>query len=142
MSNHKDGPIVIVIQWARIKELNGVRQVTNSYYETRVLMNIDIPLFKDFIASLESNDLMTPNSTASNSETYVLGVSVVHVNDLYEAVDQTVCSIIATVLKVDADMGWYYESCKRCSSKVTLVGRGSHCDKCFLLYPNCLTRYT
>jgi len=142
MSNHNEGPIIMVVQWARIKDFNGVRQVTNSYYATRVLMNIDIPLFKEFKDSLGPDDLMIPNSTSSKNATSLSGETVVHVNDLYEASDQTICSIIATVLKVDTDLGWFYEACKKCSSKVNPSGRGFHCDKCFQLYPSCQLKYS
>lgn len=111
MSTHKDGLVIIVVQWARIKDFNGVRQVTNSFYTTRVLLNSDLPLFNEFIETLNPDGMMTPNSTASSADISFLGTSMIQVNNLYDQIDQTICSITASVLKVETDVGWYYEPC-------------------------------
>lgn len=108
-SSHRvHGPVIIVVQWARIKDFNGARQVTNSFYATRVLMNIDIPLFNEFMLTLAPDEMMTPNSTTSNVDTAANGSNVIQVNELYDQVDQSICSVVAVVIKVESDMGWFY----------------------------------
>lgn len=140
LEKNKDVPVIIAVQWARIKEFNGARQVTNSMYATRLIMNAETPLFQNFVAALNPEELLSPSATASNGDLSFAGVPYVSVNELYDAEDNTIFCIVATVLKVDTDNGWFYPSCKRCSVKIKSDGKGFNCDRCFQFYSSCVNR--
>lgn len=39
-------------------------------------------------------------------------------------------TLSTTVVNVETERGWYYNSCKICSKKVTPDGSGYYCEKC------------
>ncbi|KAF7808274.1 replication protein A 70 kDa DNA-binding subunit B-like [Senna tora] len=44
--------------------------------------------------------------------------------------DSTSCVILATVLGIGTNKGWYYNSCKKCTKKVIPDGSSFICEKC------------
>jgi len=148
MNSYKEGPIVIAIQFCRINSFNGKNSITNSMYSTRVIINDPHPTFEEFLATFlpeqiggsDSRILLSPNHFASAHDDGGFGDVVVSIIDLYEKEDKSEHCIVAEILKVDTDGGWWYESCTRCAKKVIRDGRGYSCDKCNVLYPTCRIR--
>lgn len=136
MSGYKDGTIVLIIQWCRVKEFNNSPQLTNSMYDTHLLINPDIPVTNEFNSKLKPTEFRIPDNATLSSPHISLadpydpfsGTPVVPIDELYCAIDKSIFCVIACVLKVDTDRGWFYESCKKCAKKVEPDGSGYSCE--------------
>lgn len=131
-----------------MKEFNNVPQLTNSMYATRLLINPDISVAREFASNLRPSEfripcnasLSSPHLSPVDPEDPFVGTSVVPINELYGSVDNGVHCVIARVLKVDTDKGWFYESCKKCAKKVIPDGSGYSCEKCEMFVSSCQIR--
>lgn len=118
-------------------------------YATRVLINVDIPETHNFSASFSKDDnnalanalLSSPLTTPATIEEPFVGTPVVPIDELYRAIDKRTYCLIAYVLKVDTERGWWYELCRKCAKKVTPDGLGYSCVKYEVLIPSCQIRY-
>jgi len=149
MSGYNNGSVILIMQWCRVKEFNNVPQLTNSMYATRLLINPDIAVAREFASKLQPTEFRVPcNATLSSpllspvdAEDPFVDVPVVPIDELYGAIDNGVHCVIARVLKVDTDKGWFYESCKKCAKKVTPDGSGYSCEKCEMFVSSCQIRF-
>ena len=141
LTTYGEGPIIIVVQWCRVKEYKGEMVLTNSMYATRVLINLETNEFKEFRESLMDADqfnVVTPKGStdkASPSDDPFVGVDGCFVSDLFSAKHQSVCCVVASVMYVNNDRGWFYSSCRRCNSKVDPDGNMFYCSKCKMQVP-------
>jgi len=144
MSTFTEGAIVVAIQWCRTKEYRGQITLTNSMYATRVFINADIPEIKDFHEGLDATDRTPPAELPKDGSVNTVGNGGVDpfmempgrfITDLYHAPDKSVVCLVASVMYVNSDKGWYYESCKKCSRKVDPDGNIFYCKECNMLVP-------
>ncbi|KAF7807294.1 replication protein A 70 kDa DNA-binding subunit C-like [Senna tora] len=107
MNKHKEGPVVIALQYCKIKVFNGHRSLSNSMHATRVLINEDIEDFRGFHDQDFGTNLKSP----------LIGNESIH-------------CIIGSVLKVNTDKPWFYNSCTKCKRKVEEDGESFYCNYC------------
>lgn len=69
------------------------------------------------------------HATLSLSEDLLLTQRMT-IADLMEVGETCLCSVMAKVIEVDADNGWYYQSCSKCFKKVKRFENKLYCDKC------------
>ncbi|KAF7827147.1 replication protein A 70 kDa DNA-binding subunit B-like [Senna tora] len=141
LKDSTDKPIVILLQWCKIKDYpgnNGVRKVSNSLYSTRLLINPQLKECQDFLSrisevrgTISSNVSQISNSSSVAVEEDLLTLTVAKkIDELgYSCADINSCVILGTVLSIDTAKGWYYNSCRRCKKKVIPDGDGFFCEK-------------
>ncbi|XP_024009408.1 replication protein A 70 kDa DNA-binding subunit E [Eutrema salsugineum] len=100
-----DAVIVAVLRFGKLKLYQGVWSVGNCYNCSMVFTD---PVFRESLAFKERlpNDGLTLTYTHPNQLTIVNSVSVVK------------CVIMATIMSIDTEFGWYYMSCGACAKKV------------------------
>ncbi|KAF7841443.1 replication protein A 70 kDa DNA-binding subunit C-like [Senna tora] len=106
-------------------------------YASRMLNNFDIEEIVQLCDELLSDELASPvnlnihNSSIASSplEAVFAGWSLSSINDLNFAGDVDVLCILATVLKVNSERGWFYGSCKRCAKKLEPKSAMFYCNK-------------
>ncbi|KAF7801515.1 replication protein A 70 kDa DNA-binding subunit-like [Senna tora] len=144
--SHSNGVVVIVIQYCKIKEYGGHKTLSNSMFASRMFVNADIPEITEFISGLHPDELSSPiNQSLLNSavppsplESAFSDWSLSSIQDFYHAADSTVYVILASVLKVNVERGWYYDSCKKCKCKLE---PDFYCTKCDCLVHASTCRY-
>ncbi|KAF7839065.1 replication protein A 70 kDa DNA-binding subunit C-like [Senna tora] len=60
MAKHSDGPVVIAIQYCKIKDYNGSRTLSNSMYASRMFINSHITEIREFRSGLRPEELTSP----------------------------------------------------------------------------------
>ncbi|KAF7827286.1 replication protein A 70 kDa DNA-binding subunit D-like [Senna tora] len=106
-------------------------------YVSRMLINSEIEeiiQFRDGLLPEEMNAPILPsiqNSgvTSLPSESTFAGWNLSSINDLNNAGDGQVLCILASFLKVNAERGWFYDSCKRCTKKLEPDCEMFYCNK-------------
>lgn len=151
MSTYTSSPVVVALQWCRVKEYKNELTLTNSMYATRVFVNAEIPKIRTFVNGPEMNDCVGPaigiaplDNVPQNSLTgggTFQGLPISEINDIFYLTDKSLACIIATFLCVNNDRLWYDEACKRCSRKVTSGGAFFHCDRSDLSSSSPVVRY-
>jgi len=51
------------------------------------------------------------------------------------------CVVLGTILSIESNKGWFYNSCKKCKKKVVPDGEGFYCEKCSDLVESVLPRF-
>ncbi|KAF7807996.1 replication protein A 70 kDa DNA-binding subunit C-like [Senna tora] len=138
MNKHKEGPVVIALQYCKTKVFNGHRSLSNSMHATRVLSNEDLKDFRGLHDQVSGTNLKSPLiGSSSSSVKYVSryadpfnSVSLSCISELLLSVDESVHCIIGSVLKVNTDKAWFYNSCTKCKRKVEEDGESFYCNYC------------
>ncbi|KAF7815599.1 replication protein A 70 kDa DNA-binding subunit D-like [Senna tora] len=107
-------------------------------HATRILINEDLDEFRQFGDNLHPTDIKSPLNRSSSSSVLssspcvdpFAAMSVTSISDLFIADDESVHCIVASVLKVNTDKGWYYDACKKCFKKLDTDGAIFYCSKC------------
>ncbi|KAF7831934.1 replication protein A 70 kDa DNA-binding subunit-like [Senna tora] len=121
MSKHSEGPIVIAIQYCKIKDYNGSKTLSNSMYASQMFINSNIPEILEFHNCLRPEETTSPinpdihNSgvPASPLEVAFSYLSLSTTQDLFLAGDSSLLLILVSVLQINSDRGWFYDSCSR-----------------------------
>ncbi|KAF7835809.1 replication protein A 70 kDa DNA-binding subunit C-like [Senna tora] len=79
MNKHKEGPVVIALQYCKIKVFNGHRSLSNSMHATRVLINEDLEDFRGFHDKDSGSNLKSP--LRGNESIHCIIGSVLKVDD-------------------------------------------------------------
>ncbi|KAF7812916.1 replication protein A 70 kDa DNA-binding subunit C-like [Senna tora] len=67
MNKHKEGPVVIALQYCKIKVFNGHRSLSNSMHATCVLINEDLEDFRRFHDQVFGTNMKSPLIGSSSS---------------------------------------------------------------------------
>ncbi|ESQ37463.1 hypothetical protein EUTSA_v10003062mg [Eutrema salsugineum] len=127
-----DAVIVAVLRFGKLKLYQGVWSVGNCYNCSMVFTD---PVFRESLAFKERlpNDGLTLTYTHPNQLTIVNSVSVrddffLHsprrtISEIIAASEIIIyyvvkCVIMATIMSIDTEFGWYYMSCGACAKKV------------------------
>ena len=51
------------------------------------------------------------------------------------------CATLVTVVSIEDEWGWFYNSCKRCNKRVDLKTGGFFCDKCQGVFRTVVPRF-
>ncbi|KAF7815096.1 replication protein A 70 kDa DNA-binding subunit C-like [Senna tora] len=94
--NNNMQQVIIALQYFKLKEYNGSVTLSNSMYASRMVINVDI------------EEIMQFRDAAFDGWAWALS----SLNDLNFAGDGNVLCLLASVQKVNAERGWFYDSCK------------------------------
>ncbi|KAF7828021.1 replication protein A 70 kDa DNA-binding subunit D-like [Senna tora] len=136
--NSESAAIVVAFQFCKIKEYSGTRSLSNSMYATRVMINSDIEEIRQFHQGLQPEDLTSPMNrtghitmtTTTPQEAAFAGYPLSSVDELYQSGDKAIVCILANVIQVNKDRGWFYNACKKCGKKVDPDGPIFWCHSC------------
>ncbi|GJT54627.1 putative helitron helicase-like domain-containing protein [Tanacetum coccineum] len=111
---------------AKYSTWNHVTQVSNCFYGTKILINENNPRIIDFKTSFLGSEI-----GASEDKKIELLTNTVYKkpSDSYTRFPATGCVIIAKVLRIVADQGWYYMICNKCKSKAN-KSQTTNCYNC------------
>lgn len=131
LDKHENGPIVLLLNMAKIKEAKGPYPVAiqNSMYGSHVFVNADMNEIQDFKNRLEPTQLSLINcsqvrSQYSGSSSYAVGDRFMHnaevkyLSELSKLKKECMCVTVATITKLLVANGWIYDSCPKCNKKV------------------------
>ncbi|KAF7841485.1 replication protein A 70 kDa DNA-binding subunit B-like [Senna tora] len=115
VSKSSQGPVVIVCQFCKIKEYAGTRSLSNSMDATRILINSEVEEITQFHEGLLPEDRNTPFNpvvgrallTTSPIEAAFSGWALSPVDLLQHFRNGDVICVIAQVLQVNKEKGWY-----------------------------------
>ncbi|KAF7841889.1 replication protein A 70 kDa DNA-binding subunit A-like [Senna tora] len=149
VSKGSQGPVVIVCQFCKIKEYVGTRSLSNSMYATRILINSEVEEITQFHEGLLPEDRNTPFNlvvgrallTTSPIEAAFSGLALSLVDLLQHSGNGDVICVIAQVLQVNKEKGWYYDACHKCQKKMELDGAIFFCHTCSKVVNTSIKRY-
>ncbi|KAL6574079.1 hypothetical protein OROHE_001621 [Orobanche hederae] len=134
----REEPIVVIMQFARLKKWNDEWTVGNSFSSTRLLIDSDIDEVLEFKRSMLSA-MSTPMKSLSRIESQSVSTILSELaeesdmKDLIELVGIDKPSkwvVVATIDRLQSRFGWYYNSCQKCIRKVEEIGGSIRCRKC------------
>ncbi|CAG7895016.1 unnamed protein product [Brassica rapa] len=163
MQTHRDEALICVLRFGKIKVWKDDRSISNAYNVSDVSLNPYMTEVEEFKSKLPKDELCLA-IVESKPVGQVVGVSdkddfFVHtprktIAELSESRQVEKCIVMCTIAAIDADMGWYYLSCKVCSKKVVQVPNDTlddgedenelmfsyYCNKCKCYNPKLLPR--
>ncbi|KAF7832395.1 replication protein A 70 kDa DNA-binding subunit B-like [Senna tora] len=115
VSKGSQGPVVIVCQFCKTKEYAGTRSLSYSMYATRILINSEVEEITQFHEGLLREDRNTSFNpvvgrallTTSPIEAAFSGWALSPVDLLQNSGNGDVICVIAQVLQVNKEKGWY-----------------------------------
>ncbi|KAL6546678.1 hypothetical protein OROMI_022399 [Orobanche minor] len=134
----REEPIVVIMQFARLKKWNDEWNVGNSFNSTRLLIDSDIDEVLEFKKSMLSAT-MSPMKSLSRIESQSVSTILSELaeesdmKDLIELVGIDKPSkwvVVATIDRLQSRFGWYYNSCRKCLTKAEEIGGSIRCRKC------------
>ncbi|KAF7821875.1 replication protein A 70 kDa DNA-binding subunit C-like [Senna tora] len=136
MNKHKEGAVIIALQYYKINVFNGHRSLSNSMHATHILINEKLEEFMGFHehvsgSNLKSSLIGSSSSSVKYVSSYVdpfTAVSITCISELLLSADESVHCIIETVLKVNTDKAWFYNACIKCKRKVEEDGETFYCN--------------
>ncbi|KAG5414520.1 hypothetical protein IGI04_002087 [Brassica rapa subsp. trilocularis] len=130
MQTRRDEALICVLRFGKIKVWKDDRSISNAYNVSDVSLNPYMTEVEEFKSKLPKDELCLA-IVESKPVGQVVGVSdkddfFVHtrrktIAELSESRQVEKCIVMCTIAAIDADMGWYYLSCKVCSKKVVQV---------------------
>ncbi|KAF7826882.1 replication protein A 70 kDa DNA-binding subunit D-like [Senna tora] len=107
-------------------------------YASRLLINTEIEEIMHFCDALQPDELTSPIILINNNDGRALspieaafaGWTISSIHDLQFTGDGKLLCILASVLKVIPNRGWFYDSCKKCAKKLEADGTVFYCSKC------------
>ncbi|KAK7290319.1 hypothetical protein RIF29_04642 [Crotalaria pallida] len=148
MSINSLTPVVVVLQYAKVKIFKGSPVVQNSMYASRMLLNPDINEATEFRSKMLAGGLQL-----SACSSVVVGTPKVSIEDEYlklypektiESVNSSpedvVVIVLATINEIVDDGQWWYPSCK-CHKAVVADNGVYYCHSCSRHVFNVTPRY-
>ncbi|KAL6517514.1 hypothetical protein OROMI_033215 [Orobanche minor] len=129
----REEPIVVIMQFARLKKWNDEWTVGNSFNSTRFLIDSDIDEVLEFKKSMLSATT-TPMKSLSRIESQSVSTILSELaeesdmKDLIELPSKWV--VVATIDRLQSRFGWYYNSPQKCLRKAEEIGGCIRCRKC------------
>ncbi|XP_054793461.1 uncharacterized protein LOC129322577 [Prosopis cineraria] len=131
-------PIIVIVQWCKIRVFKGIKKVSNSLFASRLFIHPTMDEVSTFVESLkaagveiEKRPIHLPNQPTLSVEDEILHCpNRKYICQLRGGPLDADCVIYAEVVSVDTERGWYYIGCQKCAKKVLPDGDGFYCDKC------------
>ncbi|XP_057450957.1 uncharacterized protein LOC130742876 [Lotus japonicus] len=144
-----DGPIVLILQLAKLKLFKGKMGVSNANYNSKPLMNIDIPVVQDLKKSYLMKNPNRNSATITAASKYSLSNDV-----LNESVYKSIAELknnnedgyfvtYGIVKDIELRTNWTYRACpmRNCLAGVKEQDERYFCKKCNKGYHNATFRY-
>ncbi|KAL6579334.1 hypothetical protein OROMI_009550 [Orobanche minor] len=134
----REEPIVVIMQFARLKKWNDEWTVGNSFNSTRLLIDSDIDEVLEFKKSMLSAT-MSPMKSLSRIESQSVSTILSELAEEYDMKDlvelvgidkPSKWVVVATIDRLQSRFGWYYNSCRKCLTKAEEIGGSIRCRKC------------
>ncbi|XP_021734893.1 replication protein A 70 kDa DNA-binding subunit B-like [Chenopodium quinoa] len=146
------GHVVIIIQFAMIKIFRDEVTLQNSLFATKIFLNEDMSEVRDFRGSVSiigGDDSRSQNITQlpsqmshSLSDEFLIMYERKQLDEICETNKKCYFVTFATIVGIESDTAWYYNSCKQCNKKVDYEGGGRYwCQKCDAHVQSALPRY-
>ncbi|GJU20815.1 replication protein A 70 kDa DNA-binding subunit B [Tanacetum coccineum] len=129
--NETTGPVVMILQLARVKYFNDKASVSNCLFSTKLYLNEDIPEIVAFKQRYLENDgedeknhaisLYSPMKKEVTIEEFFAGAIKKMVGSIRESGYEYEAIVYAKVHKIHRENGWTYTGCKRCGSKAKFI---------------------
>ncbi|XP_056687828.1 replication protein A 70 kDa DNA-binding subunit B-like [Spinacia oleracea] len=124
-----DGRVVVVIQFAQIKVFKGEVSILNSLFATKILVNEDIPEMNEFKKSIADGDChssrlthLSSQSSHSISDEFLVLSERIQLDEICKQNKECSCVVLASIISIETETKWYYNSCKLCNKKVDYEG--------------------
>ncbi|XP_058784628.1 replication protein A 70 kDa DNA-binding subunit D-like [Vicia villosa] len=138
MDNHKSSdPIIMILQLCKLKKFFGAMGVSNAYYGTKMMLNADLIDTANYISKMNGTEIeITQGVSQMSGPTIVpladdlLQTQKMTIENLIESTEKCVGTVLARTCELERDLGWYYQACTKCASKVTTRTGVIYCDKC------------
>ncbi|KAF7812509.1 replication factor-A carboxy-terminal domain protein [Senna tora] len=136
--NFSGGRIIVAVQRCKVADFHGSKYLITSMEATRLLINQDITRFDNLPVEFKQLDLKQNNfrnihlshvSSELSKETFA-DIQLNTISDLYISSEYVVHFIIATIIKVNTSMDWYYYACEFCIEELNLDDDCYYCYSC------------
>nr|KAJ0212234.1 hypothetical protein LSAT_V11C400182590 [Lactuca sativa] len=122
-NNNNLAPIVVIVQFARVKFING-RPFSSTYFDvSRVFINNDIDeitIYKNKLVSengqqLSSSEIkMIASKQDTEHDDFLKNHLFSNIEDLFEPLEEKTVIIVGTVKGIRQNIRWYYLACSNC----------------------------
>ncbi|XP_052622302.1 uncharacterized protein LOC111911148 [Lactuca sativa] len=122
-NNNSLAPIVVIVQFARVKFING-RPFSSTYFDvSRVFINNDIDeitIYKNKLVSENGQQLsssgikMIASKQDTEHDDFVKNHLFSNIEDLFEPLEEKTVIIVGTVKGIRQNIRWYYLACSNC----------------------------
>ncbi|XP_012845764.1 PREDICTED: replication factor A 51 kDa subunit-like [Erythranthe guttata] len=137
-ANHNHGePVIIILQYCRIKTYNGKNNITNSYYGITMTINPKLKECEDYKEKLAMRDASFTQSVShiSSQRSITISADLLQTNrmtiaDVVESTTVANGALLAKVVEIESQDKWWYESCVTCFKKVETSGTTFYCPNC------------
>ncbi|MCH79284.1 ATP-dependent DNA helicase PIF1 [Trifolium medium] len=130
-------PVILILQLCKLKKYLGSMGVSNSFYESKLFLNVDLPQVTAYIERMNAANVELTKVVSQMSGPAVLNVAddLLHtprmtIEDLIESTQKCSGSVLAWACEFDMDAGWFYQACTKCASRINFVAGQLYCDKC------------
>ncbi|KAL3019629.1 hypothetical protein AAZX31_05G096800 [Glycine max] len=123
-----DGPMVIILTHARLKDAQGSypTSVSNSFKASKLLINdpiLEIQEFKERLLDLgvEVSQVLLPSNQASSQDSFLSKAEAKTILEINAISEDVVCVTVGTISKIVLDNhSWCYPACAQCHRKTDI----------------------
>ncbi|CAI9304108.1 unnamed protein product [Lactuca saligna] len=122
-NNNSLAPVVVIVQFARVKFING-RPFSSTYFDvSRVFINNDIDeitIYKNKLVSENGQQLsssgikMITSKQDTEHDDFLKNHLFSNIEDLFEPLEEKTVIIVGTVKGIRQNIRWYYLACSNC----------------------------
>ncbi|CAI9261767.1 unnamed protein product [Lactuca saligna] len=122
-NNNSLAPVVVIVQFARVKFING-RPFSSTYFDvSRVFINNDIDeitIYKNKLVSKNGQQLsssgikMIASKQDTEHDDFLKNHLFSNIEDLFEPLEEKTVIIVGTVKGIRQNIRWYYLACSNC----------------------------
>ncbi|KAF7844474.1 replication factor A protein 1-like [Senna tora] len=118
LKNFIGGMAIFAIQCCKIQDIYGVTFATTFMYPIRIFLNDEIISFNDL--NLHSQQFVMEPMVVNGNPSYIssqhsdepfANIQLTSISELFLTSEYTVHFILATMMKFNTSLGWYYNSC-------------------------------
>nr|GEV25532.1 hypothetical protein [Tanacetum cinerariifolium] len=126
------GLLIVVIQLGKMKKWDGVMQVQNAFFSTKLFMHngnesilnndskeiVDFRQGPDAEQSANTASKISTASKFSTLEEFLTKYKFRNIDELIDLPKSEVSVIVATVILIQEEEGWWYLGCRSCNKKM------------------------
>ncbi|KAF7807292.1 replication protein A 70 kDa DNA-binding subunit A-like [Senna tora] len=136
--NFSGGRIIVAVQWCKVADFHGSKYLITSMEATHLLINEDITRFDNLPLEFKQLELkpyhfrnihLSHVSSELSKDTFA-DIQLNTISDLYISSEYAVHFLIATIIKVNTSMDWYYYACEFCTEELDLDDDCYYCYSC------------
>ncbi|KAK7287578.1 hypothetical protein RIF29_00859 [Crotalaria pallida] len=148
MSVNSVSPIVVVLQYAKVKIFKGLPVLQNSMYASRMLLNPDIPEAAELRSKMTlggvqlspCNSVVLGPPKMSIEDEYLKHYPKKTIEDVNNNPEDAVVIVLGTINEIVDDGQWWYPACK-CHKAVIADNGVYYCHTCLRHVFNVTPRY-